>query len=282
MKKAKAVKATPKKTKKTTSVTVHTSKPSNKDMVWSNASQIMTSSREDIKTAVAQQMMNLATAVFKLPPQGVTILANQPYINKTGWKMKMREYYEDKYRIRTDWKHLATPNEKYAVCEAIIEVKDSKGVWDEVSRAIGEANEASIKLQAVKQTLNMMAETRAKNRAMSEYIGARALEDAVKMLTAMRKKNEVSDDQANVITEAARVTAEEMNAPETRTVNSEKAFSFVEKLKVEMFKRGYKTGGQAIDFVNQVTDAQLSSMNEVDESLAKVVLAEVIKKPLKK
>ena len=281
MKKEKAVKATPKKTKKTTAVTVHTSKPQ-KEMVWSNASQIMTSSREDIKTAVAQQMMNLATAVFKLPPQGVTILANQPYINKTGWKMKMREYYEDKYRIRTEWKHLATPNEKYAVCEAIIEVKDSKGVWDEVARSIGEANEASIKLQAVKQTLNMMAETRAKNRAMSEFIGARALEDAVNMLTSMRTKNEVTDDQANVITEAARVTAEEMNAPETRTVNSEKAFSFVEKLKIEMFKRGIKTGAQAIEYVNQVTDAQLSSMEEVDETLAKVVLAEVIKKPIKK
>lgn len=280
MKKEKAVKATPKKTKRTTAVTVHTSKPQ-KEMVWSNASEIMTSSREDIKTAVAQQMMNLATAVFKLPPQGVTILANQPYINKTGWKMKMREYYEDKYRIRTEWKHLATPNEKYAICEAVIEVKE-KGGWDEVSRAIGEANEASIKLQAVKQTLNMMAETRAKNRAMSEFIGARALEDAVKTLTNMRSKNEVSDDQANVITEAARVTAEEMNAPETRTVNSEKAFSFIEKLKIEMFKRGIKTGAQAIEYVNQVTDAQLSSMEEVSEALAKVVLAEVIKKPIKK
>jgi len=281
MKKEKAKKVTSKKTKKNTSVVVHTSKPA-KEMVWSNASQIMTSSREDIKTAVAQHMMNLATAVFKLPPQGVTILANQPYINKTGWKMKMREYYEDKYRIRTEWKHLATPNEKYAVCEAIIEVKDSNGVWDEVARSIGEANEASIKLQAVKQTLNMMAETRAKNRAMSEFIGARALEDAVNMLTSMRTKNEVTDDQANVITEAARVTAEEMNAPETRTVNSEKAFSFVEKLKIEMFKRGIQTGAQAIEYVNQVTDAQLSSMEEVDETLAKVVLAEVIKKPIKK
>ena len=281
MTKAKAKKATSKKTKKTTSVTVHTSK-SKKDMVWSNASEIMTSNREDIKTAVAQQMMNLATAVFKLPPQGVTILANQPYINKTGWKMKMREYYQDKYRIRTEWHHLATPNEKYAVCEAVIEVKDTKGNWEEASRAIGEATEASIKLQAVKQTLNMMAETRAKNRAMSEFIGARALEDAVKTLTSMRNKKEVSDDQANVITEAARVTAEEMNAPETKTVNSEKAFSFIEKLKVEMFKRGIKTGRDAIEYVNQVTDAQLSTFEEVDETMAKVVLAEVIKKPIKK
>jgi len=281
MTKAKAKKATSKKTKKTTKVTIHTSKPE-KEMVWSNASQIMTNSREDIKTAVAQQMMSLATAVFKLPPQGITILANQPYINKTGWKMKMREYYQDKYRIRTEWHHIATPNEKYAVCEAVIEVKDSKGNWEEASRAIGEATEANIKLQAVKQTLNMMAETRAKNRAMSEFIGARVLEDAVKMLTSMRRKNEVSDDQANVITEAARVTAEEMNAPETKTVNSEKAFSFIEKLKIEMFKRGFKTGAQAIEYVNQVTDAQLSSMEEVDETLAKLVLAEVIKKPIKK
>jgi predicted translin family RNA/ssDNA-binding protein len=281
MKKAKAVKVTLKKTKKTTSVVVHTNKPET-EMVWSNASQIMTNAREDIKTAVAQQMMSLATAVYKLPPQGITILANQPYINKTGWKMKMREYHEDKYRIRTEWKHLADPSEKYAICEAIIEVKDSKGNWDEVSRAIGEATEASIKLQAVKQTLNMMAETRAKNRAMAEFIGARALEDAVKTLNIMRNKNEVSSDQVNVISGAAGVTAEEMNAPETRTVDAGKAFSFVEKLKVELFKRGAKTARQAIEMVNEVTNAQLSSIAEVDENTAKQALIELSNQPIKR
>ena len=128
----------------------------------------------------------------------------------------------------------------------------------------------------------MMAETRAKNRAISDFIGARVLEDAVKMLNAMRNKNEVSDEQANVITEATRSTAEEMNAPETKTVDSQKAFSFIEKLKVEMFKRGIKTAREAIEYVNQVTDAQLSSFDEVDETMAKIVLAEVIKKPIKK
>jgi len=283
MKKEKAKKVTSKKTKKkSTSVVVHTSKADKKEMVWSGASQIMASGREDIKTAVAQQMMNLATAVFKLPPQGITILANQPYVNKIGWKMKMREYYAEKYRIRTEWKHFADPNEQYAICEAIIEVKDSKGGWEEVARAVGEATKTNIKLAAVKETLNMMAETRAKNRAMSDFIGARTLEDAVKTLNAMRTKKEVTEDQAHVITEAARVTAEEMTGSETKTVDSEKAFSFVEKLKVEMFKRGIKTGREAIEYVNKVTDAQLSTFDEVDETLAKVVLAEVIKKAIKK
>jgi hypothetical protein len=280
MKKEKAKKVTSKKTK--SAMVVHTSKPEKKEMIWSGASQIMASGREDIKTAVAQQMMNLATAVFKLPPQGITILANQPYINKVGWKIKMREYHTDKYRIKTEWKHFADPNEQYAIVQAIIEVKDSKGNWEEVSRAIGEATKTNIKLAAVKETLNMMAETRAKNRAMSDFIGARAIEDAVKMLGDMRKKNQVSEEQAHVITEAAKVTAEEMPAQqETKTVNPN-AFSFVEKLKVELFKRGVKTAREAIEYINQVTDAQLGSINEVDESLAKVVLVELSKKPIKK
>lgn len=280
MKKKKAKKVTSKKTK--TQMVVHTSKPEKKEMIWSGASQIMASGREDIKTAVAQQMMNLATAVFKLPPQGITILANQPYINKVGWKIKMREYHTDKYRIKTEWKHFADPNEQYAIVEAIIELRDAKGNWEEVSRAVGEATKTNIKLAAVKETLNMMAETRAKNRAMSDFIGARAIEDAVKMLGDMRKKNQVSDEQAHVITEAAKVTAEEMPAQqETKTVNPN-AFSFVEKLKVELFKRGVKTAREAIEYINQVTDAQLGSINEVDESLAKVVLVELSKKPIKK
>jgi hypothetical protein len=280
MKKEKAVKKTPKKIK--SQMVVHTSQPEKKEMIWSGASQIMASGREDIKTVVANQMMNLATAVFKLPPQGITILANQPYINKVGWKMKMREYYQDKNRIKTKWHHYADPNEQYAICEAIIEIKDAKGNWEEMATATGEASKTNIKLAMVKETLNMMAETRAKNRAMSDFIGARTLEDAVKTLNAMRAKKEVTDDEANVITEAAKVTAEEMpNIQETKTVNAN-AFSFIEKMKVEMFKRGITTARDAIEAVNKITDAQLSSMNEVDESLAKVVLTEIIKRPLKK
>jgi len=280
MKKEKAVKKTPKKIK--SQMVVHTSQPEKKEMIWSNASQIMASGREDIKTEVANQMMNLATAVFKLPPQGITILANQPYINKVGWKIKMREYHADKYRIKTEWKHFADPNEQYAIVEAIIEVKDAKGNWDEAARAVGEATKTNIKLAAVKETLNMMAETRAKNRAMSDFIGARAIEDAVKMLSDMRKKNQVSDEEAHVITEAAKVTAEEMpSQQETKTVNPN-AFSFIGKLKFELFKRGIKTAREAIDYVNKTTDAQLASFEEVDESLAKVVLVEISKKPIRK
>ena len=280
MKKEKAKKVTSKKTK--SQMVVHTSQPAKKEMIWSNASQIMASGREDIKTAVANQMMNLATAVFKLPPQGITILANQPYINKVGWKIKMREYHTDKYRIKTEWKHFADPNEQYAIVEAIIEVRDAKGNWEEVSRAVGEATKTNIKLAAVKETLNMMAETRAKNRAMSDFIGARAIEDAVKMLGDMRKKNQVSEEEAHVITEAAKVTAEEMpSQQETKTVNPN-AFSFIAKLKVELFKRGIKTAREAIDYVNKTTDAQLASFEEVDESLAKVVLVEISKKPIRK
>ena len=280
MKKEKAKKVTSKKTK--SQMVVHTSQLAKEEMIWSNASEIMASGREDIKTAIANQMMNLATAVFKLPPQGITILANQPYINKVGWKIKMREYHADKYRIKTEWKHFADPNEQYAIVEAIIEVRDAKGNWEEVSRAVGEATKTNIKLAAVRETLNMMAETRAKNRAMSDFIGARAIEDAVKTLSDMRKKNQVSEEQSHVITEAAKVTAEEMpSQQETKTVNSN-AFSFIAKLKIELFKRGIKNARQAIEYINRVTDAQLGSINEVDESLAKVILVELFKKPIKK
>lgn len=279
MKKEKAVKKTPEKIK--SQVVVHTNKKSN-NMIWANASQIMTSDREDIKTAVANQMMNLAIAVFKLPPQGITILANQPYINKVGWKIKMREYYADKYRIKTNWQHFANPKEQYAIVEAIVEVKNTEGNWDEVSRAIGEATKASIKLDAVKETLNMMAETRAKNRAMSDFIGARVISDAVKILSDMRRKNQVSEEQANVITEAAKVTAEEMPPQQETKIVNPNAFSFIAKLKVELFKRGIKTSREAIEYINKITDIQLASFEEIDETLAKVVLMEVYKKPIKK
>lgn len=241
MSKRKAIKKVAKKT----SVIMHTSK---RKPIWESAGSLMNANREDAKTAIASNMLHLATQVFSVPPQGVTILANQPYINKVGWKVKMHEYFKDDYRIITKWNHMATPDEQYAIVEAIVEVRGRPtketgglmGAWEERARAIGEATPANIKLQAVKMTLNMMAETRAKNRAMFDIAGARTMEDAVKNIEKMKKGKEITPQQAEVIVEGSKVTAEEINEKETKTIEPEKSFSYIEKLKIEVHKRGAK------------------------------------------
>jgi len=270
-------KKTTKKVAKKTNVIMHTGK---QKPIWESAGSLM-AGREDAKTEIASRMLHLATQVYSVPPQGVTILANQPYINKVGWKVKMHEYFGNNYRIKTKWNHMATPDEQYAIVEAIVEVKDKEG-WEERARAIGEATPANIKLQAVKMTLNMMAETRAKNRAMFDIAGARTMEDAVTNIERMKKANKITSQQAEVIAEGAKVTAEEMNEKETKTIDKpEKSFSYMEKVKVEVHKRGAKNAREAIEYINRVAGLELASLNEISETQARTILPIIINQKIK-
>jgi len=289
-KEAKTVKS--KTTKKVAKkVTTEVAKKKEVDMSWASATNIANMQREDISAAGPKKMVMLASKVFELPVQGLTILGGQPYINKTGWSIKRHQKLEGS-RFEIVWHHLATPNEKYAIVEAKLLDKDG----NVIGQAIGEATEANIKLAAVKQTLNMMAETRAKNRAMSDALTGKIYVEAVEKMNEMIKQQKMTDHEANAIGEAARTTAEEMNETETKVNYAEtvpqdqkapltssvpqgngtpEGNGFVDQVKVELVKAGAQNEWQALEKLFAMTGIQITKITELSEKDAQVALVKI-------
>jgi len=240
-----------------------------KKPAFENMQSIMNNGREDLAAQGAYDLIMVACKVFELPPQGITVLGNAPYINKVGWKIKQNQLLKGSV-VKTLWVHHATPLEKYAIVEAKVLDKEGK----EVASAIGEATEASIKLTAVKQTLNMMAETRAKNRALFDALVAETYEKALAVMEEMK----LSEETKRKIGETARVTAEEMNEkeqpleppkPKVETTN------YLERLKIRLYKLGAKTPEQAFKLIEKKTGGVLQSFDEMTEDMARDILKDL-------
>ena len=139
--------------------------------------------------------------VYGIPPMGVTILGNLPYLNKDGRLMLYEELAKQPLEIETEWIQYSKNTEESAICRKFL-VKDGKRILD----AIGEASRASVKLEMVKNTLNMMAETRALNRVIWLAIAAKVFDRVKTNLSLMN----VTEEEAKAVTEAGRVSAEEI------------------------------------------------------------------------
>ena len=239
--------------------------PSKKKPEFTSLAKLANEEREDTASVEARNMLFLACQVFELPPQGVAILGGQPYINKVGWKVKQGVLAADS-RIETKWIHHATPSEKYAIVEAYLLDKDGK----ELARAIGEATEANIKLAAVKQTLNMMAETRAKNRVLYDALIQKTLTSAMDKMQEMQLSKDTQDKIGN----AAKSSAEEMNM--TETVTQPPKTKYVEKLKIQLYKAGAKTPKDAFKLIEEATGAVVQSFEELTEDMAAEILQAVM------
>lgn len=251
-------------------------KKEEKKPAFENMQSLMNKGREDLAAQGAYDLIMVACKVFELPPQGITVLGNAPYINKVGWKIKQKQLLDGSV-VKTLWVHHATPLEKYAIVEAKVMDKDGK----EVASAIGEATEASIKLAAVKQTLNMMAETRAKNRALFDALVAPTYEKALEVMEQMK----LSEETKRKIGEAAKVTAEEMNeTPQPLEPPKPKpAFkgevvettTYIERLKIRLYKLGAKTPEQAFKLIEKKTGGVLKSFDEMTEDMARDILKDL-------
>lgn len=281
MKKVKAVKAkTVKKPAKSKELAIK----KDVDMSWAAATNIANMQREDIAATGAKKMVMLASKVFELPIQGLTILGGQPYINKTGWSIKRHQKLEGT-RFEITWHHLAIPNEKYAIAEAKLLDKNDKVI----AQAIGEATPENIKLKAVQQTLNMMAETRAKNRAMADALTGMIYVEAVEKMNKMLKEQKITEHEAATISEAARTTAEEMNEPETKITPAEvhantpaapqgkeaDTNGFVDQVKIELVKAGAQNEWQALEKLHDMTGIQINKITDLDEKTAQLALVKI-------
>lgn len=159
------------------------------------------------------QMILLISRAYNVPPMGVNILGSQPYFNKTGLRYKFDEYKEQgklgDAEIGLRWIKISKSPEEPAIVEAILYKNGQKTH----QRVIGEANVRNVSLPAVKNSLNMMAETRAKNRLIREVIEYPMLKELDERL----KKLQLAPNQYARIIDASKASAEEMDG----TVNGQ-------------------------------------------------------------
>ena len=151
------------------------------------------------------RLLTITAKAFDVPPQGITILGDQPYLNKVALNYKLAQYFP-KVRISHEYLHLATPSEPYAIVKSMAHDEDGSVVAEE----IGEAAPNNVKLDAVKTMLNQMAMTRSSNRVIWRVIVSNLFNEMNANLSKMKSKKEATEEDVKAISEGAKTTAEEM------------------------------------------------------------------------
>ncbi len=155
-----------------------------KELQWAGHEKLMIQPRSQQDIAQRQLIVNIAK-IYNMPLLGITILANMPYINKDGLLYKAHEYFKIK-SMRTEFIQYSKGPEESAIAKSTINTEEGIEV-----EGIGEASRASVKLDLVKNTLNMMAETRATNRAIRKLIAMKLWQDVEKRLNKEKLPQEI-------------------------------------------------------------------------------------------
>jgi len=168
---------------------------------------------QDDKTQARGLILRVAE-VFGIPATCVNIMGGLPYINKDGLLFKLNEYeHSNVLGLTTKVIEYATKGGDRAIMQAELTLKG-----DRKFNAIGEADEKSIKLSAVKQTPNMMAETRAQNRVIRRAIQAEMLRE---LYTKLGSKSAYNDQEKKIIENSVHSSAEEMNSADYQRIKAE-------------------------------------------------------------
>lgn len=140
--------------------------------------------------------------IYEVPVTGITAIDKQPYLNKDGRLFLLHKMRKVK-AIRVEYIKYSTTLIEPSICKKIIELKGQS------FEAVGEASQDSVGKSSIRHTLNMMAETRALNRAIWLTIGADVMEQVKNNLETM----EITDEDKARIIEAGRSSYEEMERP---------------------------------------------------------------------
>lgn len=197
---------------------------------------------------------NKVAEVYGVPSMGVNVMGNQPYLNKDGLLYLLNDLRKGKQAIkaiRKEFIQLSTSLDTMAVVKATLVFKDGVEI-----EAIGEASKDNVKLEAVKKTLNLMAETRAINRAIRQAITGDVW---VRVAQRLEKANGLTDAQKQRIATAGTTSYEEMERPPAPKLGKE------ERMIAQLC--------EAVDKVNDVTLLQ-----EYADKLATGEASERVKK----
>lgn len=182
--------------------------------VWAGHSGLQTLNEQQLKN---QALVSKCAQIFNVPPNGVDILGGKPYVNKTGLTFKLEQYFgkTSKTRkgqgrvkgIRIEFIEYAKTIKDIAIAKAIIEFDD-----DTFVEGIGEASPANVnaRMEKVAKSLNMLAETRATNRAIAKVVIPRLWQE---VMDAFINNAELKNDAElrGKMEGAITVSAEEMD-----------------------------------------------------------------------
>lgn len=155
--------------------------------------------------------------VYGVPVNGISAIDGQPYLNKDGRLYLLDAICTGKREvnaIKTEFLKLSTTIIEPSIAKKIIVFKGGKEV-----EAIGEASQESVNSKSVKQTLNMVAETRALNRVIWVAIGA----DVMKRVTENIATLQISEQDKARLLEAGRSSYEEMQRPSDKEIGAKGA-----------------------------------------------------------
>ena len=190
----------PKKKAKTTALAIK----SETSLQWGG---VMPKIQNDKDTAQLSTFCNQVGKIYGVPSLGVNVMGGNPYLNKDGRLFLLNDLREGKSglkAIRKEFLQMSRNLDEAAIIKVTLVFRDGHEV-----EAIGEASKQSVKLDAVKQTLNMMAETRGLNRAIWQEIGG----DVWKRVSANLNRSKLDDDTKQRIVQAGVVSYEEMQQP---------------------------------------------------------------------
>lgn len=166
------------------------------------------------KTGKADPFFGVIAKVYGVPVHGISAIGNQPYLNKDGrlFLLKTLRKTDNAVRnMRTEFIAISKSIHEPAIVKKTIVFLDGTEI-----EAIGEASQDNVDSDNVKKTLNMVAETRALNRAIWTAIGA----DVMQLVEDNLASQEISTEDRERIREAGRVSYEEMERPaEPTTMN---------------------------------------------------------------
>lgn len=194
----------PKKTQEASKEVVNVS---NRRLAWGGAMPKPTGNQE----LATNQFVNAVSRIYGVPSLGVNAMGDKPYLNKDGRLFLLHDFRKGKEgikAIRTEFLQMSKTPDEASICKVTLVFKDGHEI-----EGIGEASKDNVKLDAVKKTLNMMAETRAMNRAIWKEIAGDAWDRVSKNID----KSKMSEQEKEKIIEAGRVSFEEVDQPNVNT-----------------------------------------------------------------
>lgn len=227
----------------------------NRELSWSNAGILMKKGSGS-KEITEQNMIIALSVAFDIPPQGISILADTPYINKQGL-----EFVFDKYKDKKNWGYFVSePVElaRQAGDTAIFVTKlyDKDGKL--IANGYGSANAANIRMGTIKVFLNEMAETRSQNRCLRKVLSPILYKTFIENVQSLNK------EQLELVSSAASdfgsVTAEEIGLPEEEQ-KPEKLLTGEEMKQIAVFLQGI-ANAKDMDELNEVG-------NKINEAVGK-------------
>lgn len=216
------------------------------ELSWVGQEQLMRSPASQAEQRDREMIMSVAK-VYNIPALGVNVLANQPYINKDGLLYKLHQHFQVK-QIKTEFIKMSLGKNEPAIVRATIIMKDGMEI-----EGIGEASATNVKLEAVKNMLNQMAETRATNRAIRKAITLKLWDDVEQ---GLKKAKNINDEDKMAIVQAGSQSYEEMDNQPVKKVaekNEPVKTNYLEQVKIELSKMGAKTEREALDILKKET-----------------------------